>query len=137
VLLDTHRRHAFNMKQFNVRPGRLDAPSGLSDGGTGSPGRPPGNRGAALAALRIARPSRPITVETHQGRPSRILFDGKTGKVVAAAGPWNLSGDWWRREVAWSREEWDVEVQIGWRRTLYRIYRDPRRDCWFIDATYD
>lgn len=141
VPLDTHRRHAFNMKQFNAPP--INTPLGPSNKRSDtSPERAFRsertfrNGRSALAAMRIARPAQPITVEMDRQRPGRILFAGKTGKVVAAAGPWNASGDWWRKD-AWSREEWDVEVEIGWRRTLYRIYRDPRRDCWFIDATYD
>jgi hypothetical protein len=72
----------------------------------------------------------------HHGAPARILFGGKAARVVNARGPWNASGEWWRQE-SWSREEWDVEIESGWRRTLYRIFRDLRRDTWFIDGSYD
>ena len=87
-------------------------------------------------ALRIFRPAQPATVEMHHGQPSRVLFGGKSGKVITARGPWNASGEWWRQEP-WSREEWDVEIQNGWRRALYRITHDLRRDTWFVDGSYD
>jgi protein ImuB len=124
VLIDSHRPDAFRMRRFRV----------LSPGGrarSGAPGKP-----ATSMALRMCRPPQPITVETDQGRPARILFAGQRGQVVHCAGPWSASGDWWRSD-AWNREEWDVEVRTGWRRTLCRIYRDPRRDCWYLDASYD
>lgn len=126
VLVDSHRPDAFRIERFRLlRPDTRALPR---------PDRP-GKRATPMA-LRMCRPPQPITVETDQGQPARILFAGQKGRVVHCAGPWSASGDWWRAD-AWNREEWDVEVRTGWRRTLYRIYRDPRRDCWYLDATYD
>jgi protein ImuB len=127
ALVDSHRPDAFRLRRFRVLP-----PSGRT------PDRPGLRRphSPAPAALRISRPPQPVTVEIEKGQPARLLFAGKTGRVVGCAGPWSSSGDWWRRD-AWNREEWDVEVRESWRRTLYRIYRDPRSDCWYIDGTYD
>ena len=127
-LVDSHRPDAFRIRPFRV----LDTTS------TNTNAQPRRKHMSAPlpAALRISRPAQPVTVETREGQPARMLFAGKTGKVLTCAGPWNASGDWWRSDT-WSREEWDVEVQTNWHRTLYRIYRDPRKDCWFIDGTYD
>ena len=87
-------------------------------------------------ALRIFRPPLEATVEKLGGQLSRIFFSGKSGKITAARGPWNNSGDWWR-ENPWNREEWDVEVQSSQNRTLYRIYQDQQTHQWFVDAAYD
>lgn len=122
VLIDSHRPDAFRIERFRLLPPGSHA---------SAPKKP-----VTPMALRMCRPPQPITVETDQGRPARILFAGQRGQVVHCAGPWSASGDWWRTD-AWNREEWDVEVRTGWRRALYRIYRDPRRDCWYLDATYD
>jgi protein ImuB len=127
ALVDSHRPDAFRIRRFRILP----PASGTSGAG------PQKKRPASIpAALRISRPPQPVTVEIEKNRPSRLLFAGKTGRVVTCAGPWSASGDWWRTD-AWNREEWDVEVETSWRRTLYRIYRDPRRNCWFIDGVYD
>jgi len=112
------------------------------------------SRPAPPMARRLFRPVQPATVEVHDGQPSRILFGGQSYRVVHARGPWNASGEWWR-DLPWNREEWDVEVQAdppkdrnernrpgqrssgNWRRALYRLVRDPRRNTWFIDGVYD
>jgi len=131
ALENSHRPDAFRMQNFRVLPPTSRLPPNPAP-------RKMHEAHARPAALRISRPPQPITVETEpgHGKPVRILFAGKTGRVLKSAGPWNCSGGWWRTD-AWNREEWDVEVQTGWRRNLYRIYRDPRKDCWFIDGTYD
>jgi protein ImuB len=87
-------------------------------------------------ALRMFRPPLEATVEKLGGQLSRIFFSGKSGKVMTARGPWNTSGEWWR-ENPWNREEWDVEVQSGHDRTLYRIYQNQQTHQWFVDAAYD
>jgi protein ImuB len=129
ALLDSDRPDAFRIRRFSV----VTPLRGRRSAGGQEAQRP---RPASPTALRISRPPQPVTVESEKGRPARLLFDGKRSTVVTSAGPWEASGDWWRSD-AWSREEWDVEVRTGWRRTLYRIFRDPRRDRWFIDGTYD
>lgn len=160
--LDTHHPDAFRMDALRVERWTPPATSTLpkipsktrpSTAGHWTPGLNPWTRGPGGAgqtrpappmALRLFRPAQPATVEMHRGQPSRILFaerSGKmpgkiSGKIVTARGPWNASGEWWRPEP-WNREEWDVEVQSGWRRALYRIYHDPQRDTWFVDGAYD
>jgi protein ImuB len=63
------------------------------------------------------------------------------GEVLAAAGPWRASGDWWTGSF-WNRDEWDVELTDG---GVYRIYcaRAPTEDAaqspesWFLEGMYD
>jgi protein ImuB len=69
--------------------------------------------------------------------------------VLAAAGPWRTSGDWWR-EDPWQQDEWDLEIhfhsspgrgdvpakfqpECG----LYRFYYDSLRAGWFVRGIYD
>lgn len=118
-LLDTHRPDAFRLRRF--------APP--------EPHRPSVARraGGVTLALRLFRPPLPARVEAPDGRPRVVLAQGVHGRVVELAGPWRVSGDWWRAE-AYAREEFDVALSGG---GLYRIYRDLIRNGWFIAGSYD
>jgi len=113
---------------------------------------------AARASFRIFRPALPVQLELHERRPARLIFQGKRGEVLAAAGPWRTSGDWWR-EDPWDQDEWDLEVRFsssaGKRAKAgagvgsavsgepagecgrYRIYYDVLRKSWFVRGIYD
>ncbi len=146
-VLDTHRPDTFRMKKFNPFAVSRQSPvAGEEMGGGGSAPRPaqvadPAPHTPALA-MRMIRPPLAISVEVHEGIPQRVreTRNGKrearnvTGEVVWAAGPWRASGDWWT-EQPWSREEWDVAVNVSDVVGLYRIFRDG--DGWFVEAEYD
>jgi protein ImuB len=70
------------------------------------------------------------------GRPARISFSKGDGRVIACAGPWRTSGDWWTGEP-WDREEWDVEITSATAGGVLRIHRDCRRGEWFVEGSYD
>jgi|YNPBryBLVA2012_1023415.scaffolds.fasta_scaffold00093_2 protein ImuB len=118
-LLDTHRPDAFRLKRFTAS----------------EPCRLPGGRGArgVPLALRRFRPPLPARVEAPEGRPRLVLAQGVHGRVVEVAGPWRVSGEWWRAE-GYRREEFDVALSDG---GLYRIYRDGIRGGWFVEGSYD
>jgi len=116
VLLDTHRPDAFRLKRF-------------LPGARGAPHRAAGT----TLALRLFRPPLPAQVRLEEGRPDVVLARGVHGKVVEAAGPWRISGDWWGPE-AYCREEFDVALSTG---GLYRIYRDCLGGGWFVAGSYD
>jgi protein ImuB len=114
-LMDTHRPDAFRMKPLMAA------------------------KGAAISThpklvLRRFRPPYPARVWcTDHGKPVRIFSPIGEGSVVACAGPWKTSGDWWTSEV-WDHQEWDVEIQsMG----VSRIYRDHLQGQWFIEGNYD
>jgi len=128
----------------------------------------PNPQSRALMALRIFRPPLPATVEVRDGCPVRLSSScGVCGDVVAVAGPWRTSGDWWATE-AWDHDEWDVEIRCvvrgswfaakdrrrlssepmlpargqramngGQPTGLYRIYQDLTSGSWFIGGMYD
>jgi protein ImuB len=117
-LLDTHRPDAFRMNRFVARADRSPDPAS-------TPGEPP-------MAMRVFRPPLPARVSAPFGPPQRISAAGVTGNVVAYAGPWRSSGEWWRAD-AWARDEWDVALHTG---AIYRIHREAE-DRWFVDGNYD
>ncbi|PYM77847.1 MAG: hypothetical protein DME03_02720 [Candidatus Rokuibacteriota bacterium] len=123
ALVDSHRSDAFTMLAFSPpsEPAPLDhRPPWRSP-------RPDG--GGHRLALRRMRPARRIDVEAAGERPTRV--DAR--RVLAWAGPWRASGDWWDVE-AWAREEWDVMLSDG---ALCRVARDRLTGHWYLDALYD
>lgn len=117
VPVDTHRPDIF--KLISPPPVLAPLPSGFS--------HPP--RGLAL---RRHRPPLPAKIELDGRQPAFVWTAAVQGAVCAVAGPWQSSGDWWERNQAWQREEWDVELEAG---GLYRLMRTP--DGWFVEGEYD
>jgi len=152
ALLDTHRPGEFQMRRFVARP----EVSGNFAAGPASRNFPD----TSAASFRIFRPALPAKLELRDRQPARLIFQDKRGEVLAAAGPWRTSGDWWR-EDPWDQDEWDLEVcfpsegkrvkagspatdratdQIKERtgeRGRYRIYYDALRKSWFVRGIYD
>jgi protein ImuB len=84
--------------------------------------------------LRRFRPPRTLQVRlNNEGHPAALLWSGETQTVLACAGPWHASGEWWT-PTAWSRQEWDVELSGG---GLFRLYLDRMMGRWFLEGSYD
>jgi protein ImuB len=83
--------------------------------------------------LRRYRPPQPATVELDDHKPAFVWTATARGAIVASAGPWQFSGDWWERARGWQREEWDVELAGG---GVYRLARIPA-EGWFVEGEYD
>jgi protein ImuB len=121
VLLDSHRADAFAMLAFSPPSDHPAAPAGSGTSAGGAPGR--------RLALRRTRPARRVEVETIGERPVRVA----ARLVVASAGPWRASGEWWDLQ-AWARDEWDVVLGDG---ALCRLARDRLAGHWYLDGFYD
>ena len=78
-------------------------------------------------------------------REGPAAFRGRetTARVLIAAGPYRLSGEWWREgpatestatERGYSREYWDVHASDG---AVYRVHQDRRDGRWYLDGYYD
>lgn len=123
-LVNTHRPDAFRMAHFAPRPPQAVAIT---------PPKP-----EPVSALRMFRPALPAKVELRRGVPAVIFFNGQRGQVIAAAGPWRSSGDWWGPST-WSRDEWDVAVAITQKQEtnvgLYRVYAAEGE--WWVEGAYD
>jgi len=125
-LLDTHRPDAFSMKRFTLQTRRKNQPPAIAN--------------QQCLGFRRYRPPLKAIVEADQGCPTQISAWGKQrsvyGKVVALAGPWRTTGDWWRDD-SWARDEWDVTLERQGHQTLYRIYRELNTEHWFVEGNYD
>lgn len=121
VLLDTHRPDGVEMRPWE-ESGRERMRVGTCDSGAVHGGTVPELPFFRLPlALRRVRPPRPMTLDPRQ--------------ILACAGPWRSSGEWWAgEEREWSREEWDVELVDG---TLCRVFWDVRSQSWFLEGVYD
>jgi protein ImuB len=133
VLLDTHSPNYFRQNRF-VLPEACE--------------KEQAKKNTPTTAMRIYRPPLPANVEFQDGKPATLGCEGVRRQVLAFAGPWRTKGEWWS-ETVWSRDEWDVEVQIlrpkvqadgktGKLETaLYRVYKDLRAKRWFVEGIYD
>jgi protein ImuB len=95
-----------------------------------------------FSALRRCRHPVPARVSVADGRPAAVTTDRRGfagGRVLAAAGPWRTSGNWWvvpplQPLPPWNRDEWDVSLGDG---AVYRIFQDRETGGWCIDAIVD
>jgi len=117
ALRDTHRPDAIESAPFAQRASRAEKREKRKEK------RENKKRAAATAqlSLRRFRPPRPTRIGSHQ--------------IVACAGPWRSSGDWWAgTNHEWARDEWDVELLDG---SICRIYWDHYKKTWFLEGIYD
>ena len=163
-LVDTHRPGEFRMSRFRP-PANEESPRRKFKNGTElaitepAANESPSRRSSV--GFRMFRPRLPATIELHDGIPSRVVFRGVYGSVIAVSGPWRTSGDWWR-EDSWLQDEWDIEVwvnspsariihkrnsfsaldsnpqqQTAAPSGTYCIYFDVTAQSWFVRGMYD
>ncbi|HEX7217398.1 MAG TPA: hypothetical protein VF578_24550 [Methylomirabilota bacterium] len=126
ALLDSHRPDAVGLGAY--------APPPLRGAGPASPSALRGEgrvRGAGALALRRLRPPAPAAVTLTSGRPVALRSSRLSGRIVAGAGPWRSSGEWWSKRP-WLQDEWDVELADG---TLCRLANDG--STWHLAGIYD
>jgi protein ImuB len=119
-LLDSHNSESFRMSTFAPPPPRARI-SRQSEGSV---------------VLRVCRPPLAIIVTTCDTRPTAVYIEGQHYSVLAQAGPWRTSGQWWS-QTNWCREEWDVILADRQRQMTSRIAHDPASDCWYMQGVYD
>jgi protein ImuB len=113
---NTHRPDSFQIDRFSTLKKAPDQPAPA----------PP-------LILRRYRPMKHAQVILANKRPVKISSMNISGKVLAAAGPWRTSGEWWQAEP-WDHDEWDIALSDG---ALYRIHEDRRTGRWFFEGNYD
>jgi protein ImuB len=173
VLVDTYRPGAFAMAPFAVSSERkgpnLHAPKNPASNVDRSSesrvelARRDPEAHTVVSVLRRFRHAIPARVAVESDRPVRVTTDRRGfagGSVIASAGPWRTSGNWWAGEAgrageagkaggagragpvqpfppilpAWSRDEWDVALSDG---AVYRVFQDRETGGWFIDGVVD
>ena len=165
LLRNTHQPDAFQMQRFSLFEETLGArtsrPTLATASGqemnaktnerTGGPSSQEHCPALPHSALRRFRPAIPARVELKDAKPVFVNFLSQRRKVLAQAGPWRNSGDWWN-EASWARDEWDVTLLESPSRAhktrpfetvpnpesvVYRIYFDFHTQQWFVDGMYD
>lgn len=122
-LVDSHRPRAFVMGRFE--PDRGSAPA-LSS-----------RVCRAKVALRLFEPAKRANIQLRRDIPLQLSFDGRRAEVIEHSPPWLASSEWWN-ELAYSRKEWDVEVQFtDSTRGKFLIFVDLRTNQSFVDGSYD
>jgi protein ImuB len=115
VMCDSHRPDAFV----------LEKPSE-----TVPPPAPPPIHPPRGPVLRRFRPVRSVQVRLEEERPVAVTGP-LAGPVRAAAGPWRVSGEWWR-PGSWAVETWQVELAAG---GLYQLARTA--EGWWLEGVLD
>jgi protein ImuB len=116
-LLNTHRPDAYRINPFS------------GTGITSDNSLPT----APTLVLRRFRPPKLAQVRKKNERPDQVYSPHLRGNVIACAGPWRSSGDWWMVDV-WNRDEWDVALSDG---ALYRLHEELETKRWFVEGVYD
>jgi protein ImuB len=145
VILDTHRPDAVRMTPFllpspqknrNPLPHRGRGPQfeprrcRRAAGEESGEGRAETGEGTVLAVRRVRSPQL-AEVIVAAGAPAHLRVAGFGGRIIAGAGPWRVSGEWWT-DAPFVQDEWDVELDDG---TLCRLARDS--SGWRLEAIYD
>lgn len=76
--------------------------------------------------------NRAIKVRLEKGEPSFFFLDGKKERIKFISKKWRIRREWWRKETY--REYFQIETEKG---VLCEIYRDLKKNRWFIERIYD
>jgi protein ImuB len=79
------------------------------------------------------RPPRAVEVFCERDRPEFVRGEAFAGRVVQAAGPWRVQGEWWS-ESPYARDYYDAQLSDG---CVYRLFCDLATRSWFVDGVYD
>ena len=139
VLEDTWREEAVGMGTFALtEPANQNVPHPPASAGAND------NGGSRPLTIRRYRPPEEVEVMWGPDGPSVLRGRETTARILVAAGPYRLSGEWWRlgdpvnandnAVAGFSRDYWDVHASDG---ALYRLHHDRARDRWYLDGYYD
>ncbi|MGV8038772.1 MAG: hypothetical protein AB2L07_01345 [Thermoanaerobaculaceae bacterium] len=96
------------------------------------PGSRPGGVGGG-PAMRAVRPPLPAQVVLAGRRPVAVQAGRLGGSVVALAGPYRTTGEWWG-DRPFSRDDYDVALADG---SVLRLFFDRLARSWAVDGVYD
>jgi protein ImuB len=124
--VDSLREELVEVRPFKLEP----AAATRRPGATSQPG-PTG--GGPTLGFRRFRPPQPLEVLIGRDGPTALRGAGTTARVLLAAGPYRVSGDWWTDD-GFCRDYWDVQASDG---AVYRVHQDRRDGGWYLDGYYD
>ena len=132
VVADAHRPDAYGVKTFQVSDAGCQV-SGEKKGAVPDTQHPTPNPQLLPLALRAVRPPRAVEVFCERERPEFVRGAHLAGRVVHAAGPWRVHGEWWNAG-RYARDYYDAQLSDG---CVYRLYCDLTTRSWFVDGVYD
>jgi protein ImuB len=142
-LLDSHRPDAFHIQKFSIAATDVNASRDTTERLTKinlQNRNHHSKKDVATIALHVFRPAVPARVRLQGNKPVFASFQGCSGKVVQASGPWRSSGQWWE-DQPWQEEAWDLEIIFSGespaRHGLYRFCYDGIQEKWFVRGVYD
>jgi len=139
-LLDSHRPDAFHMQTFSVVTSIAAAVVPDSRVAAKNLELHAHHSAMPTIALQAFRPAIPARVKLQNNQPALVFFQGRSGKVLHASGPWRSSGQWWD-EKPWQEDAWDLEIIFNNEppaaRSLYRYTYDGLLEKWFVRGVYD
>lgn len=118
AVVDAHRPATAAVVPFSPPP--ADASSASGDG-------------ACRLVVRAVRPPRAVEVFADRDAPTFLRGPGFGGRVVGAAGPWRITGEWWG-DAPLARDYYDLALSDG---GVYRCFREIGSGGWFVDGIYD
>jgi len=112
-LLDSHRPDAFHMQKFSIAATDVNASRSaakrFANNNLQNSSHHHSTAEAPAMALHVFRPPVPARVRLQGNKPVFASFQGCSGKVVQASGPWRSSGQWWE-DQPWQEDAWDLEI---------------------------
>ncbi len=143
-LLDSHRLDAFHMQKFSIATAGVNtsesAAKHFTKNNLQNSSDHHSTTEAPVIALHVFRPPVPARVRLQGNKPAFASFQGCSGKVVQASGPWRSSGQWWE-DQPWQEDAWDLEIifsgESPTRHGLYRFCYDGIQEKWFVRGVYD
>jgi protein ImuB len=99
--------------------------------------RAPESAARSALAVRRFRPAQEIEVLMGRDGPTALRGTETTARVLIAAGPYRMRGEWWRppeEDGDFARDYWDVHASDG---AVYRLHQDSHSGRWFLDGYYD
>jgi protein ImuB len=134
-LLDSHQPDVFQVRKFSVTALAVhDSRSTLHN----NPKTNSQSNTTPAIALHAFRPAVPARVQLQGNKPASVFFQGRSGKVIHASGPWRTSGHWWE-ENPWQQDTWDLEITFSDEpaQHFYRFSYDGLLDKWLVRGVYD
>ena len=143
-LLDSHRPDAFHMQKFSIITADVHASRSASKRSAPNNLQNNSNHHSTIEtpaiALHVFRPPVPARVRLQGNKPAFASFQGCSGKVVHASGPWRSSGQWWENQP-WQEDAWDLEIVFSDESPashgLYCFCYDGLQEKWFVRGVYD
>jgi protein ImuB len=119
---NSHRPEAMRLDAFNPPPPPLTPAHGTAA------------NNVAQLVIRAIQPAVEVEVTCLRGRPEFVRGANLGGRVVACAGPWRRDGEWWREELGFARDYYELALDDG---GVYRVFRDLNSGRWYVDGVYD